>query len=104
MAILEQHNWDLQNAVHAAIENPSGSSASQSNQPSIPNPPPSSRQIKFNINYNGGQHKSINFDEDGMVGTLLQIIQVECQIGDGGQLKLTGWPTGDQPDNDLPLR
>ena len=39
-----------------------------------------------------------------MVGTLLQIIQVECQIGDGGQLKLTGWPTGDQPDNDLPLR
>jgi hypothetical protein len=52
--------------------------------PSIPNPPPSSRQIKFNINDNGGQHKSINFDEDGMVGTLLQIIQVECQIGDGG--------------------
>ena len=61
------------------------------------------KQIKFNISYNG-QSKSINFDESGMIGTLLQIIQVECEIGQGGTVKLNGWPTGEQPDNELPLR
>ena len=104
LAILEQHNWDLQNAVHAAIENPSGA-PSANRPPEMPTTTPMAveKQIKFNISYNG-QSKSINFDESGMIGTLLQIIQVECEIGQGGTVKLNGWPTGEQPDNELPLR
>jgi len=51
MSILEEHGWDLQNAVHATMN----FSVDQSESVSSPRPPPSQtnqpKQIKFNINF-----------------------------------------------------
>ena len=107
MAILDQHDWDLQNAVHAALQ-------SQENENSNPvppstvtqrtrSPPRPTRQITFTIHAQGSE-RNVAIDECSHVGTLLQIVAVECNLRQDDLMQFSGWPGGDQPDNDIPLR
>jgi len=99
LAILEQHNWDLQNAVNAALTQ----SASESTPPpSTPPVAPRAATLAFEVT-SGGTAKTINFDESGTVGTLLQVIASEFDIWGGDSLQLSGWPNGAQPDPEIPL-
>jgi len=99
LAILEQHNWDLQNAVNAALtqSNPTQST------PTEPTPQPRTETLQFEVS-SGLNTKTITFDENGTVGTLLQVIASEMDLPIiGDSLQLTGWPNGAQPDPEIPL-
>lgn len=135
LAILEQHNWDLQNAVNAALTQVKIWYISASfdvikiQSSSSPSPPPTAqvqrnKTLKFEIK-SGASIKTITFDEDGTVGTLLQVIASEmdlpmtsgrksdilhlcqyCELSFENiiiSLQLHGWPGGSQPDDAIPL-
>jgi len=110
MAILDQHDWDLQNAVHAALqsqenENTSNSAGQPASapQPRPRSPPRPSRQITFTVRAQG-REKTVTIDESSHVGTLLEVAAAECNIANDDPRQFSGWPSGEQPDNDIPLR
>ena len=67
-------------------------------------PPRVSREIKFIIHLSNGQDKEVQVDEEVHVGTVLEIAKSTCNLRPDDPVKFTGWPSGGQPDNDLPLR
>ena len=67
-------------------------------------PPRVSREIKFIIHLANGQDREVQVDEEVHVGTVLEIAKSNCNLRQDDPMKFTGWPTGGQPDNDLPLR
>merc|ERR1712233_49189 len=113
LAILDQHDWDLQNAVHAALQSQenAGGASNNANPPitaapprlaSPPRPSRPNRQITFKIHTQGSE-KQITIDDVSHVGTLLQIIQLDCNMRADDPMQFDGWPGGEQPDRDIPL-
>lgn len=97
LVILEKHNWNLEAAIAEHFNPPEIEEVRPSRPPRV------SREIKFIIHLSNGQDREVLVDEEVHVGTVLEIAKSNCNLRQDDPIKFTGWPTGGQPDNDLPL-
>ncbi|CBY18395.1 unnamed protein product [Oikopleura dioica] len=97
LAQFQNTTWNLEAAIAEHFNPPEIEEVRPSRPPRV------SREIKFIIHLSNGQDREVLVDEEVHVGTVLEIAKSNCNLRQDDPIKFTGWPTGGQPDNDLPL-